>query len=491
MFCIALSLGVLLPLNAVAAPPLPSRINAIVIEGNSRTATAIIQRELLISKGQRLDPANLAESERALRRLPFLGNVRFKVEEHAGEAIIHIHVEDLYSRTLSPILSGSLQELSYGVSGLDYNWRGRGQTLQVNAVHRAVSGQWADLFFLAPRLLNSYHNLSTTLGLGNEGRILQLNLTRPYPKLSSRLAYGASIKHSVSIQRLYTEQALSARYHDYLLGGNIWIAPSWGLKHKIRPTLRVDISERNYTSTSSFTYTPQNRRRVLFSVGITLWQPHYEKASYVQQLGPIEDLQMGSWLTTRIGLSHQTLGSDRTYPFAQIQLEPRWHLQPQMYTYLSLSGSMRFKHNGYYNLSTRLALLNYIQWRQIHTLALRLAWHMVSRSEENIQLLLGVDRGLRGYVPRRVDGTRLLKFNLEARPTLYQRASLVVGGAAFIDAGMAWTETALIKKPFWAIGFGGRLSLLQVYNTPILRADLAYAFHDQQIQFSFGIGHYF
>jgi outer membrane protein assembly factor BamA len=477
---------------AVAAPaPLQPLIRTIIIEGNTRTATTIIRQELLFDIGQRLDPKRLAESERALRRLLYLGNIQLEVEEMAGGVVVTVRVEDLYARALSPMLAGEANELSYGVTGLDYNFRGRGQTLQLSGEHRAVSGQRVDLFYQAPRVAGSYHNLATNLGLEREGHDIRLSLSRPFNTLDTPLAYGVSLAHTTSIQRLYADQAQTARYQDRLAGGSLWITPSWGTQLKARPSLRLDVSDRGFNSTQQFSYAPQDRRRVVLSLGMTLWQPRYEKTSYVQRLGSIEDLQTGSWLFTRFGLSHQGLGSDRNYPFFQLQLAPRLRPHPQVYTYFSLFGSSRFNRNGYYNLSTRLSLLNYIRWRQVHTLALRLAWSSLSRSEDNIQFLLGVDRGVRGYAPRRFDGSRLFQLNLEARPTFYQHPSVVFAGAAFIDAGTAWDGTTLLQTPRWALGIGGRLGLPRVYNTPVLRTDLAYGLHDRQWQFSFGIGQYF
>ena len=71
-----------------------------------------------------------------------------------------VSVEDLYSRALSPLISGQIDELSFGVVALDYNFRGRGQRLRLGLEDRAISGPWAELLFAEPRLGGSRRALT-------------------------------------------------------------------------------------------------------------------------------------------------------------------------------------------------------------------------------------------------------------------------------------------------------------------------------------------
>ena len=91
------------------------RIQRIVIEGNQRTDVQIIRRELLFATGDQIDTTLFVESARNLRRLFFIGEVDIRHAEEHGEAIVTVTVEDLYSRALSPLVSGQLDQLSIGL----------------------------------------------------------------------------------------------------------------------------------------------------------------------------------------------------------------------------------------------------------------------------------------------------------------------------------------------------------------------------------------
>ena len=129
------------------------RIGHIQITGNERTRTEIIQRELLFEVGDTLDVAIVDETERNLRRLLYLGNATISIQ-HRDEstADLTIAVQDLYSRALSPLLSGEANELSYGLVALDYNFLGRGQIAQIEVNHHPVTGNSFSVAHRLPRL---------------------------------------------------------------------------------------------------------------------------------------------------------------------------------------------------------------------------------------------------------------------------------------------------------------------------------------------------
>ena len=466
-------------------------IRRITIEGNTRTRTEIIRRELLFSTGESLDAGLVAETARNLRRMLFLGEVDIQVREEDGAADVLISVKDLYARALSPIISGEAGELSYGVIGLDYNFSGRGQVVQLTFEHDAITGNRAEAYYQIPRLWGSRQALTTNLGVGAEGHDVQVTFSRPFYTLSTRWGYGVSFFSQEQTVRLYTAQALSERYMDRTDGGSAWLIRSFGDRVKFRPNIRLDISDRRFAPHQGFTYAPEDRRRVLPSMGLTIWKPRFEQAQYIQFLGRREDLQLGSWVSTRAGFSGKDLGADQNFGFFQMQLAPRFKLYRNGYAFVNLFFSGRRQRGAYANLFAQAEILTYAQINRIHTMALRVRWDAVSRTEDASQLLLGSIRGLRGYAPRRFDGARRFLLNLEARPTLYRHAAFVLGGAFFVDGGTAWTPGSTSPSLNMSAGLGGRLGFTRIYNNPIMRADLAYGFQDRTWQLWVGLGQYF
>jgi len=473
-------------------------IDTVLIRGNVRTRERVIRRELLFGAGERLDAATLRESERNLRSLLYLGSARISTRPAAtgtdsGATQVLVDVEDLYSRALSPVFSGELDELSYGIVALDYNFLGLGQLARLELRHDPVAGNRGSLTYQVPRFRGSRTALATEIGVGQEGHDVGLSLFQPYYALSTRWTYGVTVFNYEAIQRLYSDRGLAARYEERVGGGGLWVGHSWTRGSvKIRPSFRITASDRRFQTTrSALTYAPAGRRRVLPSAGLTIWRPKYARVRYVRSLGPVEDLQTGSWMALRAGVSHRSLGSDRNYPFFLIQLSPRFQRGDGTFAFLSFRTSTRIREGGYYNLFTATQLSAYVRAASRHTLALRLRLDTVDRPEHETQFLLGVDRGLRGYPPRSLDGGRRFLVNAEFRPTLYARPAWVLAAAVFADGGTAWTPGESSPDLEIALGAGGRLGLPKIYDTPVLRVDLARGLGDGVWQVSFGLGQYF
>lgn len=464
-------------------------IRNITITGNTRTRTEIIQRELLFQPGQTLDTLQITETERNLRRLFFLGDVHIQTQHDSTFANLTVHVKDLYARAFSPLLAGNTKELSYGLTALDFNFLGRGQNTQITLYHDAITGNSARLFYRNPRLQNSRYAFTSDLSIADEGHHITLSLNHPFYALDTPWNYGISIFNQKQTQRRYRGGILNDKYTDRNTGGNLWLTRSYGTTLKARPGFRLNISDQRFTPEPNYIYTPQNRRRILPSFTFTLWKPHYQKQTFVRQLGRTEDLQLGSSLFTQAGLSSKTFGSDQNHLFYTVQITPRFHTTNTfIFTNFLVIG--RYQNNTYANLFTQTSLTLYSRIHNIHTLAFRARWSTLSRPEDNDQLLLGLNRGLRGYLPRRFDGSRRYILNLEARTTLHQRR-FTTGATFFIDAGDAWTPSQSSPSFNSAAGFGLRFASKQVYDQPILRTDLAYAFKDRAWQISVGLGHYF
>ena len=481
-------------ISAVAAPSPPQMqgvlIDTVTITGNLRTRTEIVRRELLFKTGDILDTNLVAESARNLRRLPYLGEADIDIRQRGQSASAIVTVDDLYSRALSPQFAGDLDELSYGLIGLDYNFLGRGQTVELSVHHNAVSGNSASAFYRIPRVGDRRLRVSASAGAAEEGHDLGLSVSQPFYALSSRWAYGLSATSSEAVQRLYDREQLEARYADRLDRASLWLRHSRGDPVKVRPSLRLGVSDRRFAAKSSdLLYAPTDRRRILPSAGLVIWKPRYVRTTYVHALGRTEDLQTGSWLSASITASARALGSDRNFNSYQFQLAPRYSRGKHLFSFATLYGSSRREAGAFTNRHLVAQLRTYGRLGH-HSLALRLRFDAIDRTEDSTQLLLGVLRGLRGYAPRRFDGNRRLLINLEGRPTIYRHPLFVVAAALFLDGGGAWSGEEPVRVQY-GLGAGGRLGLPRVYNTPVLRADLAYGAKDGSWQLSFGIGQYF
>ena len=108
--------------HAHAGDDSPRILHRIVIHGLERTDEHVIRRELLFAEGDVLDSTLVAETARNLRRLLFIGEVHIRLLDRPEGVEVTVSVEDLYSRTLSPLISGQIDELSFGALALDFNF---------------------------------------------------------------------------------------------------------------------------------------------------------------------------------------------------------------------------------------------------------------------------------------------------------------------------------------------------------------------------------
>lgn len=482
-------------------------VGSITILGNRRTDEAVIRRELLFRVGSRLDSNLVEESARNLRLLLFLANVEITIHSQKAGQIrggprndpigstsvvdVVVQVEDLYSRALSPLVSGTAQELSYGFAALDYNFLGRGHTARLTLERDAVSGHHGSISYRVRRLRQSPFVVDTDLGLGAEGHHAVLRISRPFSSLATARSFGVTTSSSEAIQRLYAAGRQTARYKRTYRGAGAWYAHSLGDQVKFRPGVRISISEHEFDASRGYAYTPDDSRRVRPSVSALVWRPQYERTRWLNALGTVEDVQLGSWISVVGGASLRALGSDRDYPFVSLQVAPRTRYGSDTYAFAFFAISSRYHDGKYRQVVSTCQLRLHRRIGAIHGLAARLRLDTVDRPETQAQFLLGVDGGLRGYWPRSWEGRRRLLANVEVRPTLRQRPDYVVAGAVFVDAGAAWSpgESSPSARP--ALGLGLRVGLPRVYSTPVMRVDIARGLRRGVWQLSFGIGQYF
>ncbi|MFT7691878.1 MAG: outer membrane protein assembly factor BamA [Candidatus Latescibacterota bacterium] len=466
-------------------------IRHISITGNERTRTYIIKRELLFAVGSRLDSALVAETERNLRLLPYLGNAEIEIAEIGDQVDISIRVSDLYSRALAPLLSGAIDELNYGLVGLDYNLAGRGQSLRFAVENRAISGRRGELDYQQQRLYGTRHEFVANAAIADEGHDFSLSLSRPFATLDSRQSYGINLSQSRAITRLYSAQNLAARYRNSSQSARLWYSPSYGRESKIRPRIEMRYLESDYTALGTSPYAPNDRHRIQTTLGLLAWRPRYTKTTFVHDLGPVEDLQTGSWLVLRGGLSLPLGNRDRLFALNSLQLSPRWMPTPRTYVFSTLFGSAQYRRGAISNAFLSAQTRVYTRLGAAHSLALRARWDLLHRAENNTQLLLGLDTGLRAYPTHRFDGKRRLVMNVEFRPSFVRSFWYTLAGALFVDIGAAWIPGETSPHLRYGPGWGLRLGLPRIYGTPVWRLDLAYAVDEQAGRLSIGMGQYF
>ena len=492
MYCVgalrALILAATLTGNALGEAQV---VREVEITGNTRTKAEVIRRELLFEPGDTLTVDLIEETERNLRAFLFLGDVELGMTQEGNWVDVLIRVRDLYARAITPLLSGEPDELSYGAVGLDYNFLGRGQILEVTAEHDPITGDRARVFYRAPRLSGSRLRLDLDGEISSDGHHASIAVARPFFRLAECWSVGASVLNQESVVRLNSGESLAEQYDVRTWSATASVRRSYGEDVKARTGVFLAISDRSFEPETGFTYAPADRRRVLPSLGLTVWRPQYDTTRFLRRLGRKEDVQTGSWATVRVGASLEAIGSDRDYQFFTMDLNPRLKSGNRAYLFSRFTLRGRMSQGRIWNVFGSAEAVGIVKIRETHSFAARARYDGLGRTEDATQYLLGTARGLRGYALRRFDGSRRLIFNVEARPTLLRRRDYTLAGVVFVDGGSAWTPGQGGQVFAIAVGIGGRVGLTRVYNSPILRADVGYGFEDRAWVLYMGLGQYF
>ena len=466
-------------------------IRHITISGHQRTQRQTIERELLFTAGARLDSALLGETERNLRRLPFLGKIAINIVPDGEFVDIEVRVQDLYARALSPIFSGSLNALNYGLIAVDYNFAGRGRLARIALEDRADRGPRGQISLSDPRLVGASHSAHIDLALERDGHDLEWHFSHPYTTLSTPRTYGIRQWTNRTPRTYYEDGSARYQYANTNEGMSLWYGISRGSNYKIRTLYEVRYADR--TVLASLTPQPhfERQRRLQQSATFTLWKPRFQRAQFIANLGSVEDLQLGSWLSLRAGYAHAIDTADKSFTFFRANLSPRWSYRQVAYVFATGSASWQHNGRGVENTYLLADLRTYIRISQSHSAAVRIRLDALHRPVPVDQLLLGLDTGLRAYSPHAFTGERRSMLSVEMRPTLIRTPWYVLAGAAFFDMGAAWNPPSNPFNLRSSAGLGLRVGLPKLYGTPVWRLDLAHAIRQHSWRLSVGVGQYF
>ena len=131
------------------------------------------------------------------------------------------------------------------------------------------------------------------------------------------------------------------------------------------------------------------------------------------------------------------------------------------------------------------------------TLAARISTEMQFGLEGEQQVILGGNRGLRGYDSRQFSGEKRIRLNVESRTIFWEHPLIVVGSALFADVGYIWNGDAFdLGNAKRSVGFGLRVGIPKLSGSRVYRLDLAYPLDSPEKPsfkpvFTYAIGHAF
>ena len=371
------------------------------------------------------------------------------------------------------------------------------QRESVDGVNRRIGGMFSD-----PRIIGTHWHLLTSYFSQSIGDSWRLSLIRPLYSLKAK--WSAEIKGANvhGILNRYERGKVMAEYHHALSTWNLSLTRSTGTRRRYnRISAWYSYREDLFTLTAGQDIGESPKDQKLSTLGLTVMHASSEfvRDRFIDKLGDVEDIELGSSYQLSLSHSDKIYGSDRDETGISICFHSTSRVNGGGY----LRSEMKFK-SGLREISFENSVFSgqvrYLMKgrSQPHSLAFRLAWQMGVDPYLNRQVLLGSNNGLRGYRSNRFEGKGMLLLNSEVRVLFLRTRYLVLGGVLFADMGYIWRgefgeiEPSKIRR---GIGVGLRIELPRLNGSPVYRFDMGYPLDpergDPTRVISFGLGHVF
>lgn len=458
------------------------------------TRESVIRHDLLFKEGDRYDPELLEESERRLRRLPYLGEARITASTTDGNAVdVSVVTQDQWSTLLSYILSQNPGRTIFGGSVEEYNFLGRGKRLFGEVRHELNIGTRFTFRYTDPQVLGSRWTSRETLIRGPFIKSLSGQLVRPFFSLDTRWAYGVSGSTNDEKLRLFTDGLEVSRLRLESQRFDLFAARAFGRRfHKRRVQLGYAFRNRDFSSLKDLTTTPVPADELIHSLNLrlTLENIFFKKERRLDKFLRTEDLTLGNQTTISLGRTGLPVPRGvRRFELA-VQRREAHEIFTKQYVFATVAFQTLFERDTITSL--RMQYYNKVFPRQ--TLAFNLAFDYGRDLEASRQFLLGGDSGLRGYGSRQFSGNKRLLINLEDR--LFSSLNILTvafGGVVFTDAGNVWPEGVPVKLADlnYSVGAGLRLGYTKSPDSRVGRFDFAWALNGGGFAVSIGVDQVF
>ncbi|MDH5325592.1 MAG: BamA/TamA family outer membrane protein [Gammaproteobacteria bacterium] len=446
------------------------------------TKDHVIRNLLLFKTGDPFSVRQLQETERLLRGNSYLYDAAITVLGKRDDKIdVRVSTQDAWTLTggVSFNRSGGENRSSFDLE--ERNLFGVGKTLKVRRSFQ--QNRTGTLFeYYDPALGLRHLEFRINFTNNSDGEKSEFILTRPFYSLDSRRAISLQAVSFTRDERLYENGMIINAYKQTEEDLEIFGGFSSGLKNNKALRWRYGF----HYSRNIFRRTIETMDATLIPSDKTLSYPWFEtqslenrfiKMTRIDHIARTEDLNLGTQYRLRLGMAHPEFGSDRSALLWEANTGSTFRFFSQNIASFSVESTGRMGNHKSENATVIGRSRYFLPLQEHQTLYANLELELGYNLDRETQLLLGGDKGLRGYPSNYQSGNRKLLLNLESR--FYSNVHLWqlfhVGGLVFFDVGYAWntgsTDWSDVLKD---AGIGLRLASSRSGRGKILHLDLAF-----------------
>ena len=455
-----------------------------------KTRQDVIRELLLFEEGDPFDPERLEETERNLRKLPFIRTASVEAgEPHDGRVDVEVVTQDSWSTEPGLSFGSRGGGSKTAIEFTERNLLGRGWEVQYRYEQNPDrSGQ--SIRLRDPSLFGPYWRAEARYASNSDGSEQSFHLERPFVSTTSgwsMLMAGSQVEREETLYASGLAVSHFAASHDAVELGYGWsLGHDSSSAHRIstgftlqRDTFGLD----RYGDAEAILPVDRDYRY--------LWAQYdyvsndYLELDYVDRAEVPEDFNLGTELSVRLGVSPSLLGVDATTGLVDARLSRGFETGDHSVLLADLGFSSRIgsvNRNGL--ASVGLQHLTRFETRRPQTTLFGVHYDRGWDLDRDRQLFADGENGLRGYRLHAFEGDQRLIVNAEHRIYLGHEVFNILspGIVGFIDAGsigygpdgIGWSSTK------FDAGVGLILGLSRSgHNT--VRIDLAHAFSDDPL----------
>lgn len=445
------------------------------------TRAATVRSHLLFREGDAWDPAIGEETARNLRRLQFLQLERLEPVMSGDSLRIVVETRDLWSTLLDFNVERGGGGTYGALSFTERNLLGFGKEVSAG-YSEDPTGISRGAYYSDPALGGGRTILRAGGATGSNGASNEFQFGVPFwaqDAPTTSMIEGTRVTSVAHLFERGSEVATFDRRIETLEVTAGYGRRQDGIIRRVTGSFRL-FNRRLGPSTivpgapSDFAGKEDNLRIRRLSGRLMLWRPDYIRRSYVNEMGTVEDFDVGQAAEIELGVSPKFLGATADEAYLHFGLDAGAR-NPLGFGRVKIDMEGRVR-NTPVEVVRRLDARWTHMWGPRHAMLFSVLGTEGTHVPRDFQVVFGGLNGLRAYSVHALAGRRAWRFNAEDRWTLPQDIGyqLRLGVAGFYDGARAWGPGSAGSEWFHSAGFGVRMSLPRLAPSQILRIDVAW-----------------
>ena len=448
-----------------------------------QTRNVVVERELLFATGDPLDRELLEQTERNLRELSFLRDARVETTEvdedgdgRSDRVDVRVMTWDTWSLAPRIDFQQVHDRTIWEAGASEKNLFGLGKSITVT--HRTNLDRSNDrVSYTDPQLVGSNVSMVASLAKLSDGDEQFLQLDRSYLSLRDPWAWsvgGGSFSRTDPIYESGTEIG-RLRHRGQWGDLSVGRAIRRGAQHAVRMHGAYRLRDERVGN--------DGRDFGIAEVGIRSISHRFVRLTHINQFERSEDFNLGVESFGTVGLSTPTLGGGEARALFLAVGHARGITFGEAHFMVAEGRFDGRRERGDWRNAVATLQGRYLRKHAPrHVLLSRVTYQHGYNLDPEIQLLLGVETGLRGYPVRQFSGDRLLLLSTEERwffaDDVGQLFSL--GVAVFVDSGFVWSEqqTVDLSDLKSAVGLSLLLGSNRLSTRGGIRIDVGYGLNN-------------